>query len=155
MILRKKIYLRVNATLFDSILCKCELCATTNMYYFWKYQKNLLREPSEKEKNLGEFWSSFRRLRIFLKDQALLLFPFHFWSDTTWKASVFGAILVLIFPNLDWVRRDTEYLSVFSPNAGKYGPEWLQIRTLFTQCETFRNFSKVLARNKKQTNKKY
>ena len=24
--------------------------------------------------------------------------------------------------------------SVFSPNAGKYGPEKLRIRTLFTQC---------------------
>ena len=31
--------------------------------------------------------------------------------------------LVYIFPNLDWIRRDTSYLSVFSPNAGKYRPE--------------------------------
>ena len=31
--------------------------------------------------------------------------------------------LVHILPHLDWIRRDTEYLSVFSPNAGKYGPE--------------------------------
>ena len=30
--------------------------------------------------------------------------------------------LVRIFPHLDWIRRDTEYLSVFSPNAGKYRP---------------------------------
>ena len=29
--------------------------------------------------------------------------------------------------------RDMEYLSVFSLNAGKYGPEKLQIRTLFKQ----------------------
>ena len=29
--------------------------------------------------------------------------------------------LVRIFPHLDWIRR--AYLSVFSPNAGKYGPE--------------------------------
>ena len=29
--------------------------------------------------------------------------------------------LVRIFPHSDWTRRDT-YLSVFSPNAGKYGP---------------------------------
>ena len=29
--------------------------------------------------------------------------------------------------------RDTEYLSVFSPNAGKYGLEILRIRTLFRQ----------------------
>ena len=26
------------------------------------------------------------------------------------------------------------FWSVFSPNAGKYGPEKLRIRTLFTQC---------------------
>ena len=31
--------------------------------------------------------------------------------------------LVRIFPHSDWTRRDTEYLSVFSPNAGKYEPE--------------------------------
>ena len=28
------------------------------------------------------------------------------------------------------IRRDTEYLTVFSPNAGKYGPEKLRIQTL-------------------------
>ena len=28
--------------------------------------------------------------------------------------------LVRIFPHSDWIRRDTSYLSVFSPNAGKY-----------------------------------
>ena len=32
------------------------------------------------------------------------------------------------------LQRDTEYLSVFSPNSGKYGPEKIQIRTLLTQC---------------------
>ena len=47
--------------------------------------------------------------------------------NTTWKVSVFGIILVLIFPHSDWIRRNTEYLSVFSPNAGKYGPEKLRI----------------------------
>ena len=31
--------------------------------------------------------------------------------------------LVRIFPHSDWIRRDTPYLSVFSPNAGKCGPE--------------------------------
>ena len=31
--------------------------------------------------------------------------------------------LVSIFPHLDWERRDTPFLSVFSPNAGKYEPE--------------------------------
>ena len=31
--------------------------------------------------------------------------------------------LVRIFPHSDWIRRDTKYLYVFSPNARKYGPE--------------------------------
>ena len=30
---------------------------------------------------------------------------------------------VRIFPPSDWIRRDTRYLSVFSPNVGKYRPE--------------------------------
>ena len=29
--------------------------------------------------------------------------------------------LVRIFPNSDWIRRDTEYLSAFSPNAAESG----------------------------------
>ena len=32
-----------------------------------------------------------------------------------------------------------EYLSVFSSNAGKYGPEKLRVRTFFTQCKTLSN----------------
>ena len=47
--------------------------------------------------------------------------------------SVFGVILFRIFPHSDWIRRDTEYLSAFSPNEGKCGPEQLRIRTFFTQ----------------------
>ena len=31
--------------------------------------------------------------------------------------------LVLIFPHSEWIRRDTSYLSVFTPNAEKHGPE--------------------------------
>ena len=48
--------------------------------------------------------------------------------------SVFGVILARIFPHSDSIRRDTPYLSIFSRNAGKYGPEYLQIWTLFKQC---------------------
>ena len=43
--------------------------------------------------------------------------------------SVFGVFLVRIFQH-----SDTPYLSVFSTNAGKYGPEKFRIRKLFTQC---------------------
>ena len=55
-------------------------------------------------------------------------------SYNAWKVSVFGVFLVRIFPHLDWIQRDPPYLSVFSLNAVKYGPEKLQIQTLFTQC---------------------
>ena len=34
----------------------------------------------------------------------------------------------------------TKYLSVFSPNAGKYRPKKLRIWTLFTQCIFYRMF---------------
>ena len=60
------------------------------------------------------------------------IFPyFEDESYTTQKISAFGVILIRIFPHSDWTRRDTEYLSVFSPNARKYGPEKLRIRTLY------------------------
>ena len=54
-------------------------------------------------------------------------------QNTAWKVSVCGVLLVRIFPHSDWILKDTPYLSVFSPNAGKYGPEKLRIRTLFRQ----------------------
>ena len=44
-------------------------------------------------------------------------------NATLCKNCVFGVNLVRIFPHLDWMPRYTPYLSVFSPNAGKYGPE--------------------------------
>ena len=43
------------------------------------------------------------------------------------------SFLVRTFPHLDWITKDTRYLSVFSPNAGKHGPKKLQIQTLFAQ----------------------
>ena len=56
------------------------------------------------------------------------IFPyFEDESYTTQKISVFGVILVRIFPHSDW----TLYLSVFSPKARKYGPEKLRIQTLY------------------------
>ena len=61
-----------------------------------------------------------------------------------WKVSIFGDFLVRIFPHLDWIRRDASYLSVFSPNAGKYGPELLRIQTLFTQWYSQQNYEKKL-----------
>ena len=44
--------------------------------------------------------------------------------------SIFKVFLVRIFPNSDWIRRESS-LSIISPNAAKYGPEKLQIHTYF------------------------
>ena len=41
--------------------------------------------------------------------------------------------LVHILPHLDWISKDTPYLSIFTPNEGNYGTEKLRIRTIFTQ----------------------
>ena len=54
--------------------------------------------------------------------------------DTAQTVYVFGVILVRVFPHSDWIRRETECLFVFNPNAGKYRPKYLRIRTLFRQC---------------------
>ena len=42
---------------------------------------------------------------------------------TASEVSIFGVFLVRIFPHSSWIRRDTEYLFVFSPNTGKYRRE--------------------------------
>ena len=54
--------------------------------------------------------------------------------STVWKLSIFRVFLVRILPHSDLIRTDKEYLSLFSPNAQKYGPEKLRIRTLFWRC---------------------
>ena len=45
--------------------------------------------------------------------------------------------LVRIFPHSNWIRRDTSYLSVFSPNTGKYGPEKNPYLNTFHTVHTF------------------
>ena len=45
--------------------------------------------------------------------------------------------LVLIFPHLEFVRRDTKYLSVYSLNAGKYGPEKAPYLDTFHAVQVF------------------
>ena len=64
--------------------------------------------------------------------------------NTAWKVSIFGVFLVRSSPHSDWIRRGSPYLSVFVPIVGKYGPEKLRIRTLFTQWRSFRNTDKFL-----------
>ena len=59
------------------------------------------------------------------------------WLIHCTKSVRIWSFLVRIFPHSDWRRRDTKYLSVFCPNAGKYRPGKLKIRTLFTKWYLF------------------
>ena len=60
--------------------------------------------------------------------------------NTAWKVSKYGVFLVRFFPYSDWIRRNTPYLLVFSLNAGKYGPDKLRIRTVFTQLKLTKRY---------------
>ena len=60
------------------------------------------------------------------------------FTNTVWKVSVLGVFLIRTFPHSDWIRRNTQFLSIFSPDAGKYRPEKLWIQTLFTQSKVLR-----------------
>ena len=46
-----------------------------------------------------------------------------FCAATAWKCPNIEFSLIRIFSHSDWIRRDTEYLSLFSLNARKCGPE--------------------------------
>ena len=52
--------------------------------------------------------------------------------------------LVHTFPYLDWIRRDTKYPSIFSPNAGKYGPEKTPYLDIFHAVCFMINSSKLI-----------
>ena len=61
---------------------------------------------------------------------------------------------VRIFPHLDRNWRDTTYLSVFSPNVGKYGPEklrmkWVEITYIIRSLERNVKSSKNVTLHKK------
>ena len=53
-------------------------------------------------------------------------FRFHFVCHFVKRVRIWshsGPQFLHIFPHSNWIRRDAPYLSVFSPNAGKYGSE--------------------------------
>ena len=96
---------------------------------------------NDRDKNLFFSWRNLNlelillNLLFVLKNIGLVFTGAIFYlTYTAWKGSVCGVLLVRIFPYVEWIRRDTEYLCVFSPNVGKYGLEKFRIRTLFTQC---------------------
>ena len=75
------------------------------------------------------FWKLYGVYRI-LNNISRLIY-------TTWKVSVFGIILVRIFPHSDWIRRDTPYLSVFSPNADQNNSEHAHFSRSVYQSEIY------------------
>ena len=58
---------------------------------------------------------------------------------TVRKVSVFRVFLVHIFPQSHRIRKDTSYLSVFSLNVGKYGPEKTPYLDTFHAVRTTEN----------------
>ena len=55
-------------------------------------------------------------------------------------------LLVCIFPFLNRIGRGTSYLSVFRPNAGKYGPEktlYLKTFHIVTNLKIFKYLEKL------------
>ena len=60
--------------------------------------------------------------------------------NTAWKLSIFGVFLVRIFLHLCWIQRDTPYLSVFSPIAGKYKPKKNPNTNIFYEVRASKSF---------------
>ena len=84
--------------------------------------KNKLLNFSWTKKISNESFLTFRELqplvsykRVFCKKNTC--------TGTAWRVSKYGDFSGPYFPHSDWIRRGTDYLSVFSPNEGKYGPE--------------------------------
>ena len=89
-------------------------------FYLWKYYR----------------WKLSLR-RIF--NVFLFRFKPNIETYSAWKVALFVVFVVRIFPHSGWIQRDTpcrdtEYLSVFSTNAGKDKSEKLQIWRFFIQC---------------------
>ena len=121
--------------------CNCVYCwyfnyyVTTSLYHnILTYQLSLYHDFIYKRAWLF-VWANGNISNCFLS------------SNTAWKVSVFGVFLVRVSLHLDWIRRDTQYISVFSPNAGKYGPEKLRIRNLISFTWLLMTFTQLAFAN--------
>ena len=99
---------------------------------------------------LNSNFNQFGILRNFHDHTYLLAVPSYWaWASLTLKYPLFlfkshclksariRSFSGPYFPYSDRIRKYTPCLSIFSPNAGKYRPENLRIRTLFNQCRIF------------------
>ena len=127
-------------------LKSCNSIYIKNLIKFLKFQRKIRKHCHNFFRQISLGWMNKPVEIILEKYLKLNSFSLQFKARTHHcvKVSVFGVFLVRIFPHLDWIRRDTPYLSVFSPYAGLYGREKLWIRTLFTQCITEDKFVKKI-----------
>ena len=69
--------------------------------------------------------------------QCLLYSVYFAATSTAWKVPLFRVFMFVISQHSDWTRRDTPYLFVFSPNAGKYVPEQFRIRYFLCSVDVY------------------
>ena len=84
----------------------------------------------------SNYYTAFKEIIMFFIDGIyywFFLFDFCLIRSAERKFVLFGVALFRIFLHLGRIRRDTDYLSVFIPNTGKYRPEKIWIWTPFTQ----------------------
>ena len=111
----------------------------------WKY--NIFCQCSEKKVFRKKIWSCYNMILLVFSGNMMFLFSkiwsyslvrkrkIIFFKKDTWTYDIFCIFCkdVIPFSYKDALREDTEYLSVFSPNAGKHGPEKTPFWTLFMQ----------------------
>ena len=78
-------------------------------------------------------WQMSKTNNLNRKVWNLLCIRYHHITNTAWKVFLLGVFQVGILTHLDWIWWLKVWISVFSSNNGKYGPEKLRIRTLFMQ----------------------
>ena len=70
------------------------------------------------------FRNRYKCLKLLSYLQGFSSASFYFGHEVTvWKVSKYGGFSGLYFPYLDWMRKFTEWISVFSLNTERYGPE--------------------------------
>ena len=98
---------------------------TTLAKYIWELKSKRIKIPTLKwsiMKNVPDYSNITKNCLLYLHEK----FKFLNYPTTLAlrkKCPNMELFLVRIFLHSDWIRRDTEYLSVFSSNVGKYGPE--------------------------------
>ena len=97
-ILNAKELAKVQNVLFETLQCLKMLRLSKRYSYLFDIVQSYIKNESRRQMSQNILWKLF----------------------TAWKLSVFEVILVRIFLHSDWIH------PLFSPNAGKYGPELLQ-----------------------------